>query len=228
MIEAWAGTTGRASVRASVRGLYAVTPDLDDTALLATLVSAALRGGAGLVQYRNKTAGRALRAVQAARLADCCAESGRPLIVNDHVDLALSLADAGLHVGREDAGDPGALRHLRERLGPSRLLGVSCYRSLPQARAAVDAGADYIAFGSMFPSTTKSSAPCAPATLFEQARGLGVPMVAIGGITAVNLRSLVDAGCDAAAVIADLFASHDPAAVEASAHRLAAAFTRTR
>jgi thiamine-phosphate pyrophosphorylase len=227
MIDAAVGTIDPKAGRASVRGLYAVTPDLDDTALMVALVEAALRGGASLVQYRNKTASPSLRADQAARVAACCASFGRPFVVNDDIEVALSIDDAGLHVGREDAADDADRRRLRDRLGPSRLMGVSCYQSVERARAAVESGADYIAFGSMFPSTTKSGAPSAPATVFDEARSLGVPMVGIGGITHVNLKSLIDAGCDAAAVIADLFASREPATVELAAHRLAAAFTRT-
>ena len=227
MIGTLASGANASTRSARVRGLYAVTPDLADTTLLVALVEAALRGGAALVQYRNKVASAALLREQAVALAACCAAAGRPFVVNDHVELALSIDDAGLHVGRDDAS-PDALHDLRDRLGPSRLFGVSCYRSVDAARTACEAGADYVAFGSMFPSTTKASAPAAPATLFAQARPLGVPLVGIGGITDANLPSLIDAGCDAAAIIAALFVPLDPASVEASARRLSSVFHRTR
>ncbi len=207
------------------RGLYAVTPDLADTTLLATLVDAALAGGATMVQYRNKSANPALRAEQAARLALVCAAHGRPLIINDHVALALGIDGAGLHVGAEDFADVDALNALRRRLGTSRLLGVSCYRSVERARDAVAAGADYVAFGSVFPSSTKPHAPSAALDTFGAARDLGVALVGIGGVTRDNLSSLIGAGADAAAIITDLFAVPDPAVVRDRAAALARAFT---
>ena len=210
-----------------ITGLYAITPDLDDTDRLAELVDAALGGGARLVQYRNKRASASLRAEQAARLAQVCATHGRPLIVNDHLDLALSIDGAGLHVGAEDLAGIDALPALRASLGPSRLLGVSCYRSVERAREAAVAGADYVAFGSVFPSATKPDAPPAALSVFHDARELGVALVGIGGITRDTLAALIDAGCDAAAVIADLFSTRDPSVVTMRARALAAAFDRT-
>ena len=213
-----------AVIRPRIAGLYAVTPDLDDTGRLVALVDAALTGGARVVQYRHKTAGPSLRHEQASRLAACCARHERPFIVNDHADLALSIVGAGLHVGMDDFDSPEALQALRRRLGPSRMLGVSCYRSLDRARDAVSAGADYVAFGSVFPSTTKPLAPSAALGVFAAARGLGVPLVGIGGITRERLPVLIAAGADAAAVIGDLFGSFDPAGVTARAAALAALF----
>lgn len=219
------------ATRVAVHGLYAITPDLDDTGRLVALVEAALAGGARTVQYRNKTADAALRATQAARLAALCSAHRCPLIVNDHVDLALSIDGAGLHVGADDYAHLDALRRLRARLGRDRILGVSCYRDVPLAVAAVAAGADYVAFGSVFPSSTKPSAPPAALTTFGEARHLGVALVGIGGITAANLPSLIAAGADAAAVIGELFSSGDsrilsadPRIVADRARTLAAAF----
>jgi thiamine-phosphate pyrophosphorylase len=208
----------------AIAGLYAITPDLQDTEVLATLVDAALRGGAALVQYRNKSADGDLRRVQALRLAALCASRRRPLIVNDHLELALSIDGAGLHVGADDLATGPPLVELRARLGADRLLGVSCYRSVEAARAAVDAGADYVAFGSVFPSTTKPAAPAATLALFREARSLGVPLVGIGGITRANVDALIAAGCDSVAVIADLFGSADPSQTELHARALARAF----
>lgn len=214
--------TEQPAVRPPVAGLYAVTPDLADTDALVAAVTAALEGGATAVQYRNKAADAALRSVQAIRLAELCALHGVPLIVNDHADLALALRGAGLHVGADDCDD---LRALRERLGPARILGVSCYRSVDAARVAAAAGADYVAFGSVFPSTVKPEAVPAELGLFAAARGLGVSLVGIGGITRANVATLVDAGADAAAVITDLFAP--PAAdIRGRARTFAAAFDR--
>jgi len=204
-----------------VRGLYAVTPDETDTARLVAMVDAALAGGAAVVQYRNKTADPALRARQAAALAGVCRLHAKPFIVNDHLDVALAIPDAGLHVGADDADD---LVDLRARLGSGRLLGVSCYADLATARAAVAAGADYVAFGSVFPSTTKPAAAASPLSLFSDARALDVPLVGIGGIDADNLERLVAAGADAAAIISALFDARDDDVIRARARALASGF----
>ncbi len=204
-----------------VAGLYAVTPDEADTDRLLAMVAAALAGGAALVQYRNKSASESLRAEQAMRLARLCVEHGRRLIVNDHVDLAMTIAGAGLHVGIDDAND---LHALRERLGPSRILGVSCYADLDRAKQAAAAGADYVAFGSVFPSSTKPAAVRASLELFAQARELNIALVGIGGIDASNLPRLIEAGADAAAVITDLFDVSEVAAIRVRATALARCF----
>ena len=189
-----------------IAGLYAITPDEADTSRLLTMVAAACEGGASLVQYRNKSANDALRADQATQLARLCREYRRPLIVNDHADLAMTIEGAGLHVGAEDVDD---LHVLRQRLGAERILGVSCYASVERAKDAAHAGADYLAFGSVFPSATKPAAVRAPLDLFARVRALGVALVGIGGIDASNLPRLIDAGADAAAVIAALFEASD-------------------
>jgi len=112
----------------------------------------------------------------------------------------------GVHVGRDDP-DP---RAARERLGPGRLLGVSCYNEIARARAALAAGADYIAVGSMFPSSVKPGAVRAPLALIGEARAAtGLPVVAIGGITLDNAPQLVAAGAAALAVISALFDAPD-------------------
>ena len=187
--------------RARIRGLYAITPDLDDTAHLCTLIEASLDGGAALVQYRNKNADAELRATQAAQLLALCRRHGVPLIINDHADLCLALGADGVHLGRDD----GDIASVRAMLG-DKLLGVSCYASFEQAQSAQAQGADYVAFGSCFGSNTKPDAVRAPLTLFTRAtRELTVPVVAIGGITADNARLALDAGADCIAVIDALF-----------------------
>ena len=184
-----------------LRGLYAVTPDLADSELLLRKVALALEGGIAMLQYRNK--GR--QSLQEARsLATACRRAGVPFIVNDDLDLALECGADGVHLGRED----GDLAAARSKL-KGKVLGVSCYDALPAARSAVAAGADYIAFGSVFPSPTKPAAVRAPHSLFGAARALGVPMVAIGGITLGNAPQLLSAGADALAVVSDLFDAAD-------------------
>ena len=187
--------------RARIRGLYAITPDLDDTAHLCTLIEASLDGGAALVQYRNKNADAELRATQAGQLLALCRRHGVPLIIHDQTDLCLALGADGVHLGRDD----GDIASVRAMLG-DKLLGVSCYASFEQAQSAQAQGADYVAFGSCFGSNTKPDAVRAPLTLFTRAtRELTVPVVAIGGITADNARLALDAGADSIAVIDALF-----------------------
>jgi thiamine-phosphate pyrophosphorylase len=125
-----------------------------------------------------------------------------PVIVNDDVELALEVDAAGAHLGRDDGDLPAA----RGRLA-GKILGASCYNDAALARSVVRAGADYVAFGSVFPSPTKPAAVRAPLSLFSL--DLGVPRAAIGGITLQNARSVVDAGADLLAVITDLFDAPD-------------------
>ena len=184
----------------TLRGLYAITPERLDR------VAEAIGSGAlCALQYRSKSANAARRRDEALALARLCRRHGVPLIVNDDLELALQVGADGAHLGREDGG----LAAARARLG-ARILGVSCYDSLAAARAAVAAGADYVAFGSVFASPTKPGAVRAPLELFSHA--LGVPKVAIGGITAANAPQLSAAGADAVAVISDLFDAPDVAA----------------
>lgn len=199
-----------------IAGLYAVTPDEADSDRLFALVEAALAGGTPWLQYRNKLAGPAQRAREARRLRELCAAAGARLIVNDEPRLAAEVDAAGVHLGRDDGG-VAAARALVGR----RLIGVSCYDQLLLAEAAVAAGADYIAFGSVFASPTKPAAVRAPLSLFAQSQHLGVPRVAIGGIRLDNATVLIEAGADALAVIADVFGAPQP---DARARAYAALF----
>jgi thiamine-phosphate pyrophosphorylase len=184
-----------------LRGLYAITPELLARDVLEQRVAQALAGGIACLQYRRKTQGSLDEARTLARL---CRQRGVPFIVNDDVELALAAGADGAHLGRED----GVLSAARSSLR-GKLLGVSCYRSLDAAREAVAAGADYVAFGSVYASPTKPEAPRAPLSLFSEARALGVPLAAIGGITLDNAPQLIAAGADCLAVISDLFEAAD-------------------
>jgi thiamine-phosphate pyrophosphorylase len=189
-------------------GLYALTPDEPDTSVLVAKVRAAIAGGAAAVQYRNKPADPALRGEQARALVALCRAAGVPLLVNDDVELALAVDASGVHLGRDD----GDLAPARRHLGSGRLLGASCYDRLELAERAVAAGVDYVAFGSMFASPTKPAAVRAPLALLGAARRLGVPVVAIGGITLENAPEAIAAGADALAIITALFDAGDIAA----------------
>src|SRR5688572_24594859 len=112
-----------------LHGLYGVTPDEADSARLLSLVRKALAGGMRFLQYRNKVATSALRLEQATALRALCSEYEATLIINDDLELALAVDAGGLHLGGED----GSLVAARARLGPKKLLGASCYRSLETA-----------------------------------------------------------------------------------------------
>lgn len=206
------------SLRTRVAGLYAITPECRETAVLEAKVEQALRGGAQVIQYRAKGAPPALALEQARALARRCRAFGRVFIVNDQVDLALAVGADGVHVGVQDEAVDAA----RRRLPPGMLLGVSCYDRLDRAQQAVAQGADYVAFGAVFPSLVKPEAVRAPLTLLSEARRvLDVPVVAIGGITAQNAPAVIRAGAHALAVISALFDAPD---VEAAARAFSRLF----
>ena len=205
---------------ARIARLYAVTPEEPDTRILSDRVHQALEGGARVVQYRNKSSGRLLRRVQAEALCRLCRDAQVPFIVNDDLELALSVGADGLHVGREDVDNRAGARCARRRQAPRRLV----LRPSRSGARRVQTGADYVAFGSAFPSPTKPGATRAPLALFREARArLDIPIVAIGGITRENARSVIDAGADAIAVMSALFDAPDIRAAASAFDRL---FTR--
>ncbi len=203
-------------------GLYAITPgDVSPSALLAG-VAAAVGGGARIVQYRDKGADAARRGDLARALLALCRQMGARLLINDDLDLAREIDADGVHLGASD----GDLRAARDALGRRRLLGASCYASFEQARVAAAAGVDYLAFGAVYPSTTKPHAVHAPLSLFSRCRReLQVPACAIGGVTVDNAPILLAAGADLLAVISDLFSATDIAARAAAYQSL---FKETR
>lgn len=188
-----------------IQGLYAVTPDVEDTQLLCDMVTAALQGGASVVQYRNKQADATLQHAQAGALLPICWQYKVPLIINDNVALCQLLDADGVHLGATD-GDIAAARKL---LGADKIIGASCYNRFDLARQVAAQGASYVAFGACFSSSTKPNAPVANLDLFAQAKQLNLPTVAIGGITIENALLVKQAGADAAAVINALFGNKD-------------------
>jgi len=207
----------------SRRGLYAITPDEPDTLCLLEMSARVLAACPVLLQYRNKSACPALRLKQASRLLALCRLAETPLIINDDLALALELDADGVHLGRGD-GDVAQARRALDALGPGRILGVSCYGEWERAAAGAAAGADYVAFGAMFSSTTKPQVPQAPLDLLTRARCELKPdtaVVAIGGITLENAGTLFAAGADLVAVVSDVFGADDPTA-RAAAYRVAA------
>ncbi len=203
--------------RTRLRGLYAVTPEMQDTERLVAQVGECIAGGAALVQYRAKHLAPDRALDQARRLASACRARGVLLIVNDSVELALAADADGVHLGRDDMG----LRAARAAL-PGKVIGVSCYDDPRLARTAAAGGADYVAIGSVFASTTKPNAARASLENLAHARaGSGLPVAAIGGITVDNAPRVLAAGADMLAVISALF---DAADVRAAAHALASLF----
>jgi thiamine-phosphate pyrophosphorylase len=186
-------------------------------AALVSMVSEAIDGGGRLVQYRDKSNDAARRREEAAALAALCRLRGVTLIVNDDVELAAEVGADGVHLGRDDA----AVATARRRLGEAALIGVSCYARFELAVAAAAAGADYVAFGRFFPSATKPDAVHAETGLLRRARReLGLPVVAIGGITPENGGALIAAGADMLAVVRAVFAAADVRAAAAALARL--------
>lgn len=202
-------------------GLYAITDSqLTPGDTLLPAVEAALRGGARVIQYRDKSGDSVRRQHEADALNTLCRAHGALLIVNDDVALAAAVGASGVHLGRDDP----QLAAARRRLGSGAIIGVSCYNQLTRAQAAAEQGADYVAFGRFFPSLTKPDAVAAtPELLREARRALRLPLVAIGGITPENGGQLIAAGADMLAVIHGVFGQPD---IEAAARRFAALFTQ--
>lgn len=184
-------------------GLYAITDSqLTPAPSLLAQVEAVLRGGAVLVQYRDKSASGPERLRQAQNLQSLCQDARVPLIINDDAELARRVGAAGVHLGQSD----GSVAAARRLLGETAIIGVTCHSDLALARAAAEQGADYLAFGRFFGSTTKPEAPAADPSVLRHGREFGLPVTAIGGITLDNGESLIRAGADMLAVVGGLFA----------------------
>ena len=209
-----------------ISGLYAITDaHLMPEPVFLARAEAALRGGARILQYRDKgdvVTDARRRRMQAGALRELCAQYGALFVVNDDPRLARVVGAPALHVGAEDA-PPAALR---AQFGRAILIGVSCYGSVPQAQEAATQGADYVAFGSFFASPSKPQAPVVSVDVLTAARAMiDLPIVAIGGITEANGCALIAAGADALAVISGVFAADD---VEGAARRLTALFSNRK
>lgn len=203
-------------------GLYAITDSqlTPPDALLAS-VEAALLGGAVMVQYREKSAPLAERLAQASSLQSLCAAANIPLLINDDIDLAKRVGAAGVHLGQTDSSATEA----RQRLGDSAIIGITCHGELALATAASEAGADYLAFGRFFTSSTKPEAPTAPVDILAQAKSFNIPMAAIGGISTNNGATLIQAGADLLAVVGGLFGG-SPEATKQKAQAFQRLFAR--
>lgn len=189
-------------------GVYAITPcgtlDFGEILRRSALL---LGGGLCALQYRDKGTGDSEKQVRAARLHALCRAHGTPLIINDDPRLALAINAEGVHLGADDP-DPAWAREL---LGPSAIIGVSCYDDVGKAVQASASGADYVALGAFFPTATKTPrARATLATLRSARTRISRPIVAIGGITPENSAELVSAGADALAIVSALYDADDP------------------
>jgi len=194
-----------------LHGLYVITdPDYCGEQLVAK-VSAALTGGANIIQYRNKLANNKTRQHEAEQLALLCKQHRRLFIVNDDIELALAVNTDGVHLGQNDLNQPNSdIKTARDKLGPNKIIGITCHQDLQLATQAQQHGADYVAFGCFFPSQTKPNAPAADINCLATARqSLNIPVVAIGGITPDNVRTVLNAGADMFAVIHAVMAQDD-------------------
>lgn len=194
------------------RGVYLITPDNNDSAHLFACVELLLQQPLALLQYRHKTGNTAIRYTQAEGLLGLCRAAGVPLLINDDWPLAKAIGADGVHLGEFD-DDPATVR---KALGDDALIGVSCYNDFDRARQLAALDVDYLAFGAVFASKTKPLARQAPMALFQQAKTLAKPTVAIGGITPDNSVMLRNAGADLIAVLSGVFDANDPAAALAA------------
>jgi len=187
-------------------GLYAITMDgIQGEALLAQ-ARAALRGGSRILQYRDKSGDTQRRWQEAQALLALCRRHQALFIINDDLELCLQCDAHGVHLGRNDSH----LGTARKKLGQNKIIGISCYNDLPLAHHAATQGADYLAFGAIYPSTTKPAAVNASLALLQRAKTeLDLPIVAIGGITPENAGQVIQAGADMVAMIQGLFGQED-------------------
>lgn len=205
----------------NLRGLYAIT----DSTLLADgrllpYAEAALRGGARLLQYRDKSDNAATRLREADALRELCERHGATLVINDDAELAARLG-VGLHLGQED----GSLAAARALLGRRTIIGATCHASIELAEQARREGASYVAFGRFFNSSTKPGAPAATLEMLQQARQhIALPIVAIGGVTLDNTPELIACGASLVAVVHALFAADSASEVERRARAFSALF----
>jgi len=185
-----------------IKGLYAITPDSADLNTLIQKTKSAIEGGAFMVQYRSKIQDRDVKMQQCAAILRLCREHNVPCIVNDDVEMCRTLKADGVHLGEEDDN----IAEVRHILGEDAIIGSSCYDQLDRAKSAQKEGASYVAFGAMFPTSTKPNAPRASLALLKEAkREIQIPIVAIGGITVNNAHDVIKTGIDAIAVINSLY-----------------------
>ncbi|BCW90369.1 Thiamine-phosphate synthase [Alphaproteobacteria bacterium SO-S41] len=184
--------------------LYLITPPALDAAAFAPILEDVLKGGdVACVQLRLKDVSDDVILAAGRILMPIVQAAGAAFIVNDRPDLAKALKADGVHVGQSDASYAEA----RKLVGPNAIVGVTCHDSRHLAMEAAEAGADYVAFGALYPTTTKDAPTVAPVELVQWwAEVMTTPAVAIGGITVENAAPVIAAGADFLAVSAGVWA----------------------
>lgn len=181
-----------------LEGLYAITDEaLTPYEEIEKYVLTAIKGGATIVQLRDKTKSDEELYGVAKKIKKICKKNGALFVLDDRVVLAKAINADGVHIGGEDT----PIELAREILGSKKIIGVSCYGDINRAAQMVKKSADYVAFGSFFPSKTKPHAKVVDKSVLKEAKKLGVPVCAIGGIDTQNGKELIRAGADMLSVI---------------------------
>lgn len=198
--------TSRKVTHATLSGLYLITPDDWKSEDLLKVTESIVSEVPCIVQFRQKKRLSSEYYELALRLGEICRQNQCTYIINDNAELASAVGADGVHLGRDDM----SITTARQHIGEQGLIGISCYADLQSATQAIQQGADYIAFGSMFVSSTKPEAVVCPLEVLEAGSQLGKSTVAIGGITPDNARSVLAAGADMLAVISGVFSAASP------------------
>ena len=183
-----------------IKGLYGITPDEDlNIALIENKIK---KHKVNILQYRRKTQDEKLKLDEASQLLELCQQHNTLFIVNDDINLCKKIGANGVHLGQNDID----IHYARSQLGKKFIIGVSCYNDIELAIEAEDNGADYIALGAIFKSSTKPNAAyCSLSKIQNIKSNINIPIVGIGGITFENQQSVLDAGCNSIAMIEGLF-----------------------
>jgi thiamine-phosphate pyrophosphorylase len=201
-----------------IRGVYVIVDPAACRLRPEDVARAALDGGASLIQWRDKLSDKGDQLADARAIVGLCHAHDALFIVNDHADLAIAAGADGVHLGQHDL----PIDAVRSIVGERMIVGVST-NNVDEARAAASGGADYVAVGAIFSTASKDvTRPASLERLREIRASVRVPVVAIGGINASNIASVVESGADAAAVISAVCGADDPGA---AVRALASAFT---
>ena len=185
-----------------IKGIYAITPHQENDAILTQQVESCLKGGASFIQYRSKFLLKKDQYRQSEQLKKLCDNYKKPLIINDNIELCRQIDADGVHLGKDD----DILKKSRDFLGPEKIIGISCYNEWDRVEMAVKGGADYIALGACFETTTKPNASRVSLDMIKKVlKKYEIPLVAIGGINLQNISLLNEVGVNCAAIITSLF-----------------------
>ena len=187
-----------------INGIYAITPDWEDTRQLIIKTEELLLNKINLLQYRNKKVSKQLRMTQAKELQALCHHYQVPFIINDDYELCGILNADGIHLGKDDI----TIEEVRDRLGNNIIVGISCYNDFERVNEMMTTNCDYIALGACFPTNTKPNAPHASLNFLENVVEISIkPVVAIGGINLDNCLPIINSGVNAIAMINALYST---------------------